>query len=64
MKLIEDSTDPLIHDLGDLGVAVEAALPVVEGREADAEASVSVAVGTNLEAALTWVSGDASPDGL
>lgn len=52
----------MIEDLGDLGVAVEAALPVVEGRESDAEASISVAVGAYLENALKRVSGDASPD--
>ena len=64
VELIEDITDLLIDDLSDLGVAVEAALPVVEGRVSDAEASVSVAVGPDPEAALKRVIGDASPDGL
>lgn len=64
VELIEDVTDLLIDDLSDLGVAVEAALPVVEGRESDAEASVSVAIGPDPEATLKRVSGDASPDGL
>ncbi len=52
VELIEDGADLLIDDLGDLGVAVKPALPVVEGRVADAKGEVTVAIRINLEAEL------------
>jgi hypothetical protein len=59
VELIEDGTDLLIDDLGDLGVAVEPALPVVERRVANTEAEIPVAVGSDAEAELKRVSGNA-----
>ena len=59
VELIEDGANLLIDDLGDLGVAVESALPVIERRIADAEAGASVgSVGLrkDLESQLKWVS--------
>jgi hypothetical protein len=50
VELIEDVTDLLIDDLSDLGIAVETALPIVEGRDAGADAEVSLAVRSATEA--------------
>ena len=50
VELIDDGTDLLIEDLGDLGVAVESALPVEERRFTDADAETSVAIGLDTEA--------------
>ena len=63
VELFEDVTDLLIDDLSDLGVAVETALPVVEGSDAGADAEVSLAVWSDAEAGLKRVRSDASPDG-
>ena len=63
VELIEDLAYLLIDELSNLGVAVEPALPVVEGRVADAEGEVTVAIRIDLEAELKQVRSNASPNG-
>jgi hypothetical protein len=67
VELTEEVANLVIEELGDLGVAVEAALPVRERREAYAEAGGpvgSVGVRNDLESLLKLVSCNTSPDGF
>ena len=67
VELTEEVANLVIEDLGDLGVAVEAALPVRERRVADAVAGGPLGpdgVRNDLESLLRLVSCNSSPDGF
>ncbi len=62
--MIENKTNLVIENLGDLGITVESALPVVERSSADAVTGIVVAVGHDPEAELKGIVRRASPDQL